>query len=277
MEGFAERWRRATVGEVVWVDAAGNPSALSVVPLVDGATPCVALPYSLADLAPSLRSAAGAAFAVTDSRAVPAGAAGLAAVGRLTVTEDVTGEFFPGDLLDQELVKYPPSRMLADSPMLCRENWWWLPRIVVRLDQVARTVALPVRSDADRDALLVRDDGAGLRLDVVTAPDWAAEQVALRCADARHADASHGAAGTPLRGDGAPTLAHGHDYTPDGEKWEIWSRRGLLHGDQLTVVAREGEPGLDPTPMRLLERLRTHRALQRACRRGIAAAERAAR
>lgn len=272
MDAFTVRWRPATTGEVMWVDATGNPSALSAVPLVEGATPCVALPYSRADLLPLLGSAAAAAFAVTDSRSVPAGADGLAAVGRLTVAEDLRGDVFRGELLDQELLKYPPSRLLADSPILCRENWWWLPRIVVRLDRVERTVALPARGDAARDALLVRDDGAGLRLDVVTAQDWGAERVALHSADA-----SDRAAESPLRGDGAPTVAHGHDYTPDGEKWETWSRRGSLHGDQLTVTEQHGEPGLDPTPMRLLERLRTHRALERACRRGIAAAERTAR
>jgi hypothetical protein len=260
MDEFVRSWRRATSGEVAWVDAAGVPSALSAVPLLDGPVPCVALTYDRADLRPSLAAAAAVAFAVTDSRALPAGTQGIAAIGSVTVRDELD-DGIDEDLLAQELRKYPPARTLVDSPLLRRENWWYLPRIVVRLDRVERTHPLPARRDAGRDALLVRDDGAGLRLDVAAAADWSAPAVALRGTE-------------PLRGDGGPALAHGHDHSPDRERWEQWQVRGALRGDGLLVTARHGRPGLAPGPLRLLERLRGARALERGCRRGIAAAER---
>ncbi|WP_300013125.1 hypothetical protein [Pseudonocardia sp.] len=267
MTDFARLWRQARSGELAWLGADGTPSAATVLPLVErtatgAAVPCVALTYDRAALATPIAEAVAVAFTVTDSRSLPGGAAGRAAIGRVTVAADLTGERFADDLLEQELRKFPPARAIADTPLLRRENWWYLPRVLVRLDRVDRTVELPPRRDADRDALLVRDDGAGLRLDVASAPDWSGPTV----------DLGPG----PLRGDGAPTLAHGHDHSPDRERWESWSVRGTLRGDRLDVTARDGRPGLAATPLRLLERLRRARALERGCTRGIEAAERLA-
>lgn len=262
MDELLASWRRATGCEVCWLDDVGRPSVLATVPLLDGEVPCVALPYARAAAAAGLRDAEQVAFAVTDSRSLRADTGGMAMVGRTRITDDISGEYFVTELLAQELVKYPPSRTLVDSPLLRRENWWWLPRILVRFDRVDRAVALPARRDASRDALLVRDDGRGLRLDVASAADWGVSEIALRAAS-----------GESLRGDGAPTVALGHDHSPDRERWESWSRRGELRGDLLAVTARNGEPGLDPAPLRLLERWRRQRSLERGCRQGIAAAE----
>lgn len=264
MERFVQVWRRAASCEIAWIDAAGVPGALSAVPLLDGPVPCVALTYDRAHLRPALAGATEVAFAVTDARALPSGADGVAAIGRLVLSDDLDGADYADTLLEQELRKYPPARALADSPLLRRENWWYLPRIVVRLDRVDRAVAVGARREPARDALLVRDDGAGLRLDVARAEDWSGERVALLASD-------------PLRGDGAPTLAHGCDHSPDRERWQTWWARGALHGDELTVTEREGEPGAAPDALRLWERLRRARALSKGCRQGIAAAERALR
>src|SRR5690606_31504645 len=135
--------------------------------------------------------------------------------------------WFTEVLLSQELLKYPPSRTYADSPLLCRENWWWLPRLVVRLLGVDRVVDLAHRDDPTRDAVLVRDDGSGLRLDVVNpagSADWAQPRLPLT--------SRTGA----LRGDGAHVLAFGHAHTVDLERWETWSVRGTLRGDELVVT-----------------------------------------
>lgn len=267
MNEFVRIWRQAGSGELAWLDADGVPSAATVVPLVErsdtgAAVPCVALTYDRAALATPPANATAVAFAVTDSRWLPGGTGALAAVGRVVVSADLSGEHFADDLLDQELRKYPPARAIADTPLLRRENWWYLPRVIVRLDRVDRVQELPARRDAGRDALIVRDDGTGLRLDVASAADWSAPTV----------DLGPG----PLRGDGAPTLAHGHDHSPDRERWETWSVHGTLLGDRLEVAGRDGGPGLDPSPLRLMERLRHARALERGCKRGIAAAERGA-
>lgn len=264
MERFVQVWRRAPSCEVAWIDAAGVPGALSAVPLLDGPVPCVALTFDRAHLRPALAAAPEVAFAVTDARALPRDAGGVAAIGRIVLTDDLDGADYADSLLEQELRKFPPSRALADSPLLRRENWWYLPRIVVRLDRVDRTVAPAARRDPGRDALLVRDDGAGLRLDVARAEDWSGERIALQGREA-------------LRGDGAPTLAHGCDHSPDRERWDTWSVRGALLGEELAVTARDGAPGAAPAALGLWERLRRARALSKGCRQGIAAAERAAR
>jgi hypothetical protein len=257
---FVPLWKRATSAEVAWIDGSGIPVAISAVPLLDGAVPCVALTYDRAPLLASLAGAGQVALAVSDSRSLPHGALGAAAVGRVTAVGHCSGALAE-ELLNQELRKYPPTRALADSLLLRRENWWYVARIVVRLDRIDHVQELAPRRDAGRDALLVRDDGRGLRLDVATAEDWSGDQVVLRSDE-------------PLRGDGAPVLAHGHDFSPDRERWESWAVHGHLRGDRLDVSSREGTPGLDPRPPRLLERLRRARALERGCRRGIAAAER---
>lgn len=255
-------WRRCLVGEVCWTTDQERPAALAAVPLVHEGLPCVALPYALAERAVGLRTATSAAFAITDARtsAQPA-----AAIGPIELVDDVTGDWFADELLPQELLKYPPSRAYADSPLLRREHWWWLPRIVVRLLRVDQVVELGTRHDPASDALLVRDDGSGLRLDVVAPANpasWEVPRLALRSRTGE------------LRGDGARVLAFGHAYTDDLERWETWSVHGTLRGDELLVTDRDSTPLQDLPPLRLGQRIRRHRALERACRAGIAAAER---
>ena len=48
MEEFVPLWRRATGAELAWVGADGVPGALTAVPLLDGAVPCVALTFDRA-------------------------------------------------------------------------------------------------------------------------------------------------------------------------------------------------------------------------------------
>ncbi|MQA09513.1 MAG: hypothetical protein GEU98_13360 [Pseudonocardiaceae bacterium] len=257
-------WRRAVTGEMCWLGAGGQPQALPVIPLLDGDVPCVAVPYAHADAVTGLAEASEVAFAVTDSRSLPAASAGRAVLGQVALTEDTDGDVFAPELLPQELAKYPPSRTLADSPLLCRENWWWLSRIIVRLPRVTRVVELPARSDPVRHALLVRDDGSGLALHTVAAREWSAPRIGLGRLG-----------GGELRGDSGPALVVGYDYSmPDLERWESWLVRGSLLGDELLVSDREGAPGKELGPLPLVDRIRRQRALAKACQRGIAAAER---
>lgn len=262
MQDFVRSWGRATSAEVVWIDASGQPRAVAAVPLLDDSVPCVALTFDRAATGTALAAAGAVGLVLSDSRQLPAGEPGTAAVGPVTVAEDASP--LAEELLDQELRKYPPARLLADSLLLRRENWWYLPRVVVRLNRIDRVRELPVRSDPDRAALLVCADGDGLRLDVASADDWSTPVVELRSDDL-------------LRGDATAVLAHGHDHSPDRERWDAWSVRGSLRGDRLEVTERVGRPGLDPRPPGLLERLRRARALEKGCRGGIAAAEERAR
>lgn len=265
MTNFQDVWNRAVTGELSWVGPEESPDVLPVVPLRLDGTACVALPYRHLDLVPELREASEVAFSVTDPGSLPTGQEGYVAVGRVTVIEDIDGSVFAEQLLPQELVKYPPSRTLADTALLRREHWWWLPRLVITLQQVERVWRLPARTDPEM-ALLVRD-GAGLRLDVVRSDDWGADQVVLRAGT-----------GNPLYGDGAPAIAMGHTYTrPDLERWEPWARRGTLRGDRLSVVERLGEPAETLRPLGVWQRVKRHRDLERSCVAGVKRAERTRR
>ncbi|WP_199434924.1 hypothetical protein [Qaidamihabitans albus] len=263
MNELVPLWRRALAAEICWLDGAGEPAALAVTPLLAGDVPCVALPYARAGEVASLHEAARVAFAVTDSRSLPGGGPGRAWIGSAGRTEDSEGDFFAVELLRQELLKYPPSRALADSPLLCRENWWWLPRIVIRLERPVREVELPPRTNPRRHALLVRERDGELSLDtaeIPESPEIRPSQVVLRRPD-----------GGDLRGDGAGAMALGYDYSmPDLERWETWSLRGRLLGDRLDVTERHGDPDAELGPLPLLERIRRQRALSRGCRRGLA-------
>ncbi|MEY7971237.1 hypothetical protein AB8O38_04470 [Saccharomonospora xinjiangensis] len=260
MTEFVPLWRRAIAAEVCWIDHEGHPCALAATPVLDQGTPAVALPYSRACQIAGLRSATSVAFAVTDSRSLRGDRQGLVSVGIPEIIDDLDGDHFAVELLKQELVKYPPSRTLADSPLLCRENWWWLPRIIVRLTRRGQPESTAPRTNPERHALLVRPEGIRPRVSVVevTGNDGA-DGAAVRLGNLALPDSAPGTA-----------LLFGHDYSmPDLERWESWSMLGTLDGDLLGVERRTGEPGALARPLRLLDRLRRQRALQRECVRGI--------
>lgn len=271
MNELVPLWRRALTAEVCWLDSEGTPSAIAATPVLAGGIPYVALPYARASEVVSLHDGCRAAFSVTDSRSLRGGGRARAAVGTLVRSDDTDGDFFTVELLRQELVKYPPSRALADSPLLCRENWWWLPRILLRLSPGA-TVELPARTNAGRHALLARERDGELALDVVDTVHTVDAADGLD--GGKHAVRLRALPDAALRGDGAPAVAFGYDYSmPDFERWESWSVRGRLLGDRLESAEWAGRPEPELGPLPLLQRIRRQRSLGRACRRGLAAAE----
>ncbi|WP_047870929.1 hypothetical protein [Nocardiopsis sp. RV163] len=291
MEDFATVWRRSAVGELSWVTPLGLPVSVPVVPLSDGGTPCAALPMAHLDLVDSL--GARAAFSLTSP--VPGTDTGLVGAGPVRVRLDPGGRLFGRDLVEQEAAKHPPTRLRAGSLMARKENWWWMARALVTLVGTDRVEAVR-RRDRSEDALLVREWGAGsgtdvgadsdapatdggpradagadvgtgadVRVDVVTARDWSAgpgRSVELWSRD-----------GGDLSGRGGRALVMGHQASPDFERWERWTRTGRLTGQTLEVIGSDGGPEADPRPFRLLERLRNHREVERACRAGIRTVE----
>ncbi|GAA1243096.1 hypothetical protein GCM10009676_30760 [Prauserella halophila] len=322
MDRLREAWRRAVTAELCWTNPDGTPAAIAVTPLLRGSssvgspsagspsaaspaagspsagtTVCAAVPYSRAREVAELRAAGEATFAVTDSRSLPARTgtdsspatgAGVAATGTVRIVDDLDGELFLDELLDQELVKYPPSRTLADSVLLRRENWWWLPRIVVELAGPAPGAGhpgetpLPARTDPARHALLVTtaagaaaSTGVPELRSVDLGADSAPSGAAPSGAAASDVLGVRDLAGEPLPAASAGALVFGYDYTmPDLERWETWSRRGGFDGGHLAVEARTGSPGEDLRTLGLLARTRRHRALAKACRTGLRAAQR---
>jgi len=261
-------WQRSTVAELGWTSPSG-PSGIPVVPLVLRDTPCVALPYAHADVALRLHRQ-HVAYSVTDQDA--GGRTAVVGAGTVEVVEDLEGHEFVEHLLEQEVVKHPPSRLRADSLMARRENWWWVPRVLVRLDTIEEEYTLHPRTRAE-DALLVRERAGRPVIDVVTVDD--------------RPDRSTGATGATdlwardgglLEGADEPAFVFSHQYSPDFERWERWFRSGHLSGESLLVEEADGAPtGKSPSgplsPYGLWERFTHHRSLARTCREGIAEAQ----
>ncbi|GAA1464869.1 hypothetical protein NE857_04245 [Nocardiopsis exhalans] len=258
-------WQRSTVAELSWTASAG-PSGIPVVPLMWRDSPCAALPYSMAETALSLRGLR-VAFSVSDADA--GGRTAVVGSGPVEVVEDLEGNEFLEHMAEQEALKHPPTRLRTDSLMGRRENWWWVPRVLVSLPVVEEQRELHPRTRSG-DALLVRDRAGRPEVDVVTAQDWSdetAESITLW---------SRG--GGLLEGAREPVFVFSHQYSPDFERWERWSRSGHLTGDSLLVNEVEGGPtGETPSgplsPYTLLERFTNHRALARTCRAAIRRAE----
>ncbi|HLU98863.1 MAG TPA: hypothetical protein VKZ89_18660 [Thermobifida alba] len=262
MGSLATVWERSAAAELSWVSPSG-PVGVPVVPLVWEGRPCVALPFSQLALADTL-TGGHAAFSVTDARALPEGSPAVAAAGPVRVSHDLSGDVFVGALLEQEVRKHPPTRRRAGGLLARRENWWWVPRVLVTLLDTVEERALPPRTRPG-DAVLVGARGRRPTVDVVTASAWPAAPGAR--------------IGLRGPGGGAPAAPDGegyvfaHRHSPDFEQWERWHRRGVLAGAVLTVTDAAGAPAGSVRPLGLWARLRAHRDLAGACRRGIAAAE----
>ena len=241
--------RAVSVGEVAWRDDTG-PRATGALPLVGAHGPVLALPYAERALASSIGRSDEVLLALTEPRG--SGRAFVPLLLRCTphLITDPTGERFTAELLDQELLRWPPSRLRADSVLLRREHWWWLPRLLVEL-RVEGVEPLLAREPGTGHLLVVDVDG---RLEARTAtvhPEPLAVQV-------------HG--GDP--GDGAAVL-HGQDLSfPDLERWGRWSWAGRWQDGSLAVTRAPQSVGLPPVPG-VLARWRAHRDLERACRRAL--------
>ncbi|QBI54132.1 hypothetical protein [Streptomonospora litoralis] len=258
-------WRRSTAAEMCWAGS-GGPAGIPVVPLVWDDLPCVALPMAHLDAVDTMTSGR-ASFAVSDPPSQDAAAA-VVASGPVDIRFDLEGKRFADHLLEQEIVKHPPTRLRADGLMARRENWWWMPRVLITLTAVEDVRPLPPRTRGD-DALLVRPGphGGAARVDTVTARAWpepsGGGEIELWRRD-----------GSSLEGTGEPAFAFAHRHSPDFERWERWYRSGRAQGEVLTVTAGTGTPEPEsPRPYNLLARYRNHREVVRACRAGIAKAE----
>ncbi|MBE2997665.1 hypothetical protein IDM40_02935 [Nocardiopsis sp. HNM0947] len=263
MQDFHDLWRRSTVAELSWLSP-GGPCGIPVVPLDDGGRPCAALPLSLL---PEIDSLPGrAALSVTVPGVADPDRPGQVAVGPVEVRLDPRGKLFGGELVEQEAHKHPPTRLRAGSLMARNENWWWMGRALVFLSEAESVHTVRPRSSADH-ALLVREEHGAPAVRVVSSPDWSVrtDRPSLPLADA---------GGTALEGRGEKVLVFGHQASPDFERWERWTREGTLTGQDLVVAGAEGGPDPSPRPFGLLERLRNHREVERACTAGVAELER---
>lgn len=153
--------------------------------------------------------------------------------------------------LEQEVRKHPPSRALVDSPLLRREHWWYLPRLVLLLDPVSveRTKAREGPADA---VLAVEQDG--LSVAVVRVEDWTRDPLVLR--------------GGPVDGRGPAALVGQEVAVPDAERWSVHRTTGTYAEGRLSGTPPVPDRRLEPVPG-LLARVRRQRTLERACVRAL--------
>ncbi|MGY1827769.1 MULTISPECIES: hypothetical protein [unclassified Blastococcus] len=244
----------AGVAELLWAVPGAPPGATGVVPLVLGGRPAVALPWAHVATARAVAAAGSAALVLSDPRLTGSRWSPLALTGRFTLVEDGTGDLFTEDLLDQELRKHPPSRALADSHMLRREHWWYLPRLVLLLD--AADVVPVDRREGPADAVLAVDDG-GLHVRTVRVDDWDADPLELR--------------GAPAGVNGPAVLVGQELSVPDVERWTVHTTSGRFADGRITEVRPAATRQLEPVPG-LLARIRRQRSLERTCIQALRAA-----
>ncbi|MFC5380586.1 hypothetical protein [Aquipuribacter nitratireducens] len=246
----ADGLRAAVAGhglaELCWSEG-GRPRAEVVVPLWHDGTPWIALTYAALGTALAAAAASGVVLSLSHARTAAQDPPALAVPCTVDLVADPAGERFLDALLGQELRKHPPSRALADSALLRREHWWFVPRLLLRLHPTGTPGArplTPVPADGP-GALLVAVDASG-RV-VVRVPDGV------------------GPVGVP---DG-PALLVRHAASADLERraetrLPAEVRDGVVEPAAGTVAS----PPLPPVPS-LLGRWRRQRALERACVDGL--------
>lgn len=255
---FFDSCQLAAVGEVGYRRPDGTVGAEPVVPLVLDGVPALALTFARAPLARQLAESGEAALTLSDSRLAYRGWVPLGATGRVHVDVDPEGVGFQtSGLMGQELVKHPPSRLLIDTPVLRREHWWFLPRWIIRWVDVDRVLPVGRRSGPD-EAVLAYAGGGSIDVDTVAVDDWDAADIRVTSLAGRRLDELT-----------APATLLVHDFSvPDLDRWSSLTVGGRLAGGRLRVKTRVGDARVSP-PRRLLDRLRTLRDLERACRREL--------
>lgn len=250
--------RLAACAELGWRDAAGDLRAMAFTPLVIDDAVVAALPFDQAPIARLLDGATAAVLTISDSRMALRGWSSWAQPVRVDVSADRDGDWTWTGALDQEVRKYPPSRLLIDTAIQRREHWWYVPRWLARLHPTEAARPLPRRGPDD--AVLFGDLAAGFGATCVAVDAWDAGQVRL----------------TPLERPvvlddaTAPALAMTHTFSiPDMEQWNRLELAGVRRGPRLTVEQRRGRLSLEPPPG-LIRRLAQHWRWERACRRALA-------
>lgn len=249
-----EAVRSSSLGVLCWASATG-PRCRGVVALDRHDRPALAFTYADAALAREVAGAPDVILALAEGRGTSPRFRAVLARGSARLVEDPTGVLFQRDLLEQELRRCPPARALADSPLLRREHWWFLPRLIVELE--VRTVEPLSPLTAAHDHLLVVDGADGTEVQPAAVRERVSGSLLLDVT---------GAAAGPGR-----AALFGQDAAfPDLERWSQWTYTGAWDGGHLRVDHEPDRTGLEPVPG-LLRRWRRQRALERRCREAIPA------
>lgn len=250
--------RGGVVAEVGWREREGAVRLVARTPFDLSGCPALALTYDELHLAHRLADAGEGMLVLSDARHALRGWQPLAVPVSISLAYDPEGATFARDLVDQELRKYPPARLRADSLLQRRENWWYLARALIRMRPLGPPRSVAPREDADT-GVLCWSAGNGLGVETVTVDDWTGERLLVRSrASAPPTDPARAAL---LR----------HDFTVDLERRATLEVTGRLEGDTFWPATREGRGDLPGIPG-VWRRLRQEKAFEHACRRAIRAA-----
>lgn len=257
--------RGSAAADLVWRAPDGTLVARTAAPLVRGSTLAFALPIADADVASGLAAARRAWVLCVDGRDAAERWRPAAAPCEVRVEVDVAGDWVHGDwvaegLLAQLCDKDPAARATVESPLVRRENWWAVPRVLVGARPVGAARRPPARLDV-RDATIVDADGAPVG--GASAGDWDAPTVELL-----ERDGAVAALPDETRVGAVLTAPP----TPLGVPRSMLVR-GVIEGTRLLVTDRRGALPR-PVDHSLLGRWRAQRRLEQACRRAIARLER---
>lgn len=248
----------AAVAEFAYLDASGVPRIEPVTPLLLDGVPAFTLTYARSEEAREISASSQAVLVFSDSRLAYVGWSPLTVTVRAEVIQDLEGELFSEKLLHQELQKFPPDRQLIDSPLLRRENWWYVPRFIVRLVGTGEPCPAARRETPDH-GVLAYVSGGGLTAGTVRVEDWNADRIPIR---------SPGS-GEPSLPEGSPATLLYHDFAvPDMDPRTSFLAAGRLENGRLSVTRRSGSRTLGERPG-LLARWRAQRDLKRRCEAGL--------
>lgn len=246
----------AAVAAFAHTGADDMPRLMPVTPLLLDGAPTFTITYARLELAREIAASPQAALVFHDSRLAYAGWNPLTVRAGVEVIPDPDGELFCEELLDQELRKFPPERQLIDSPLLRRENWWYMPRLIVRLAQTGEPRPIARRKTSDHGVLAYISD-EGLTADAVRVEDWDADRIHVRLLGDE-----------PLR-KSSPAALLSHDFAvPDMDPRATFLATGLLENGHLSVARRSGSRFLGKRPG-LLTRWRGHKDIERRCKAGL--------
>ncbi len=247
----------AAVAAFAHVGRDGVPSLMPVTPLMLDGDPAFTLDYASSELAREISASRQTALVYADSRLAYVGWSPLAVEARVEVFPDPEGELFREKLLHQEVRKFPPARQLIDSPLLQRENWWYLPRWIVRVAEAGEPRPVARRAGPDH-GVLAYETGGSLAAETVSVEDWDADRVPLRPPGEPR----------PLPEGSRAALLY-HDFAdPDMDPRTTLLIQGRLENGRLRVARRSGSRSLGERPG-LLARWRAQRDLERRCKAGI--------
>lgn len=247
----------AATAEIAYLDHSGKARLRSITPVVSEGVPAFTLTFAEIGAAHEISASPEACLVFSDSRLAYAGWKSLAVPVRTRLAADPKGDDFLERFLEQELRKYPPSRLYMDTLVRRRENWWFTPRLMLFLEDLGEPRRIARRTaPADTGVLAWRSED-GLRAETVEVGDWESERMTLR-----HPD---GEGGSFDGADSASAALLFHDFSaPDMEQETALHITGRLSGGRLSAENREGSRELPSLPG-LISRFKAQRSLKKRC------------